>query len=69
MTNSIAARDVNYGFAPSSTLQCLSLLMRGELRRPTKLHATLLRPLTAFTSPSKDQVALELREPAKDREH
>ena len=43
--------------------------MRGELALTTELHASLLRPLSAFTGSSEDQVALKLRQSSQYCEH
>jgi hypothetical protein len=44
-------------------------LVRRELSRPAEPHALGLRTGTAVTCTGDDQLALELREAAEDREH
>jgi hypothetical protein len=44
-------------------------LVRGQLERAAKSHATGLRSLAAVISASPDQLALELSQAAEDRQH
>jgi hypothetical protein len=60
----VAAGDVADRLAVLPPLDCLPLLMRGELRPAAKPDAARLGPLAAFRRARPDQVALELCKPA-----
>jgi hypothetical protein len=55
----IGAGDLPDWFARLAPLDCLCLLVRGELRLAAHFHPACLGPLSAFTRPRPDQVTLE----------
>ena len=54
MTDSVAARNINQGFARCPSRQCLLLLMWSKEGLSTKPHATSLGTLSAFAGPGQD---------------
>ena len=61
VTDSVAPRNINQGFACCSSRQRFLLLMRSKLRLASKLHSALLRTLSALACARYYQVPFELR--------
>jgi hypothetical protein len=65
----VCAGDFTGGFAGVAPFKGFSHLVRRELWSSAELHATRLGSLPTFPGASADQLAFELGETAKHREH
>ena len=64
-----AASDVGLSLTAGQPCKRFLPLVRRQLARATKPHATILRGLPALPCPSTDQLTLELRQATQDRKH